>query len=61
MTKITKGFKEKIEEYVDDWHWDEDSEKYAFEMGKFLFSFMDYLDDQKLSERTKKPIKIILD
>ncbi len=54
MTKITKGLKKAIEEYVADWHWDEDSEKYAFEMGKFLFSFIDYLEGQKLSERTKR-------
>jgi hypothetical protein len=54
MKVIGEDFKKEIEEYVDDWHWDEDSEKYAFEMGKFLFSFMDYLDDQNLSERTIK-------
>ena len=49
-----KSLKEEIKEYVDDWHWDENSEKFAFEMGKFLFSFMDYLEDKKLSEKTKR-------
>ena len=47
-------FKKEIEEYVDDWHWDEESEKYAFELGKFLFSFMDFIDVQNFSERAKK-------
>ena len=49
-----KSLKEEIKEYVDDWHWDENSEKYAFEIGKFLFSFIDFLEDQKLSEKTKR-------
>lgn len=48
------GLLEDIKEYVSDWHWDDASEKYAFESGKFLFAFLNYLDDQKLSERTKK-------
>ena len=51
---MERSLTEKIKEYIDDWHWDENSEKYAFEMGIFLFSFMDYLEDQKLSEKTKK-------
>ena len=46
--------KREIEEYVDDWHWDEESEKCAFELGKFLFSFMDFIDVQNFSERTKR-------
>ena len=46
--------KETIKDYVSDWHWDEKSEQYAYEMGKFLFSFLDYLEDQKLSSKTKK-------
>jgi hypothetical protein len=51
---MKKSLKKEIKEYVDDWHWDENSKQYAFEMGKFLFSFMDYLVDQKLTERTKR-------
>lgn len=46
--------KKEIEEYIEDWHWDFESKRYAFEMGKFLFSFMNYLDGQKLSEKTKR-------
>jgi len=51
---MENNIKKEIEEYINDWHWDEESEKYAFEIGKFLFSFMNYLEDQKLSSRTKK-------
>lgn len=52
--KIEKGLKEIIEKYVADWHWNEDSKKYAYEMGKFLFSFINYLEDQILSEKSKR-------
>ena len=46
--------KKEIEEYIEDWHWDFESKRHAFEMGKFLFSFMNYLVGQKLSKKTKK-------
>lgn len=49
-----KSLKEEIKRYVSDWHWDENSKKYAYDMGKLLFSFMDYLADQNLSEKTKR-------
>jgi hypothetical protein len=51
---MEQNLKTEIEEYVLDWHWDEESKEYAFEMGKFLFSFMDYLEDQNLASKTKK-------
>ncbi|OQX98006.1 MAG: hypothetical protein B6I24_06750 [Bacteroidetes bacterium 4572_128] len=44
----------KIEDYIQDWHWeDEDSKKYAFEICKFLFSFIDYIDQLSVTKRTK--------
>jgi hypothetical protein len=46
--------KEQIKDFVSDWHWDEKSEIYAFESGKFLFSFMRFLESKNLSERTIK-------
>jgi hypothetical protein len=49
-----KSLTKEIEEYVSDWHWDENSAKYAFEMGTFLYSFMDYVESKNLSARTKK-------
>ncbi len=51
---MKENLKKEIEEFVDDWHWDENSHNYAFGLGKFLFSFMDYLNEQNLSERTKR-------
>ena len=45
--------KKQIEEYVVDWRWDKKSNK-AFELGKFLFSFMEYIDDLNLSEKVKR-------
>jgi hypothetical protein len=43
--------KQEIEEYVDDWHFDEETKVFAFEMGKFLFAFMDFLKEKGLSDR----------
>jgi hypothetical protein len=49
--------KKEIEEYVANWHWDNQSKQYAFDLGKFLFSFIEYLNDSNLSERVKKSHK----
>jgi hypothetical protein len=38
--RLVPRLKEEIEEYINDWHWDKKSKKYAFELGKFLFSFI---------------------
>ena len=48
--------KDEIEEYIIDWHWhwDKKSKKYAFNLGKFLFAFIDYINDSNLSERVKR-------
>lgn len=43
-----------IEAYIEDWDWDAESEKYAFDLGKFLFAFIKYLEAQDLSEKTKQ-------
>ena len=51
---MTKSLVKQIEEYIEDWHWDKKSKKYAFEMGKFLFRFMDYIDDLNISKKTKR-------
>lgn len=48
------SLKNEIEGYIADWHWDEPSKAYAFELGKFLFSFLDYLDELELSDKTKR-------
>ena len=51
---MNQSLKKEIEAYVGGWYWDDSSRKYAFELGKFLFSFINYLGDQKLSNRTKR-------
>ncbi len=37
------GLKKEIEDYVGDWHRDNESKKYAFDLGKFIFSFIELL------------------
>ncbi len=54
MANSKKNVKTQIEELISDWYWDEASKKYAFELGTFLFSFINYLKDQKMSPRSFK-------
>ncbi len=41
-----------LEDFIQDWHWDEKSHKFAQELGLYLFRFIDYLDEQGLSAKT---------
>ena len=43
---------QELEEYIEDWYWDEPSHEFARQVGAFLFQFMDYLETTALSERT---------
>ena len=43
---------QELEEYIEDWYWDEPSHEFARQVGAFLFQFMDYLETTELSERT---------
>ena len=43
---------QELEDFIQDWHWDETSHKFAQELGLYLFQFIDYLDEQGLSEKT---------
>ena len=43
---------EELEYFIRDWHWDKKSHKFAQETGKFLFQFIDALEEEGLSERT---------
>ena len=49
MTKIDN---EELENFIQDWHWDKKSHKFAQQTGKLLFQFIDALGKQGLSERT---------
>jgi hypothetical protein len=41
-----------LEAYIADWYGDEKSHKFARQVGRFLFEFLDSLDDSNLSEQT---------
>jgi hypothetical protein len=41
-----------IELFISDWFWDAKSHQYARELGKFLFQFLDSLEQEGLSEKT---------
>ena len=43
---------EDLENFIEDWYWDEESHKYAQKLGLFLFRFLQDLKEQKLSEKT---------
>lgn len=38
--------------FIQDWHWDKISHKFARDFGLYLFQFIDHLSDQGLSEKT---------
>jgi hypothetical protein len=43
---------EALEEYIENWHWDEPSHEFARQVGRFLFAFMDHLATTGLAEST---------
>ncbi|MEA3338813.1 MAG: hypothetical protein U9R15_02500 [Chloroflexota bacterium] len=43
---------QELEEYIEDWYWDEQSHEFARQVGALLFEFMDYLETTGLSEQT---------
>ena len=43
---------QELEEYIEDWYWDEQSHEFAWQVGALLFQFMDHLATTGLSERT---------
>ncbi|MBE9137056.1 hypothetical protein IQ254_07550 [Nodosilinea sp. LEGE 07088] len=51
MSNDAKAIQE-IEEFIEDWHWDDRSHKYAQELCRFLFQFLDSLKQQHLTEKT---------
>lgn len=44
--------KQELEDFIEDWHWDEQSHKFAQDMGEYLFRFIDHLYEQGLTEKT---------
>jgi len=43
---------EELEYFIQDWHWDKKSHKFARQTGEFLFQFIDNLEQTALSDRT---------
>ncbi len=43
---------QELEDFIQDWHWDKKSLKFARDLGLYLFQFVDYLYEQGLSEKT---------
>ena len=41
-----------LEDFVEDWHWDDASHEFARQVGQFLFVFLDDMDTESLSDRT---------
>ena len=44
--------KEELEDFIQDWHWDKKSHRFARALGTYLFQFLDSLSAQGISERT---------
>lgn len=43
---------QELEDFIQDWHWDEKSHKFAQNFGLYLFQFISHLHQQGLSEKT---------
>ena len=52
MVKDLLNEEQELEEFIQDWYWDEQSHEFARQVGTLLFQFMDYLETTGLSERT---------
>jgi hypothetical protein len=43
---------QEIEDFIEDWYWDEKSHKFAQNLCRYLFQFIDHLYEQRLSKKT---------
>ncbi len=44
-----------LEEFIEDWYWDEQSRLFSLETGRFPMEITDYLEQLPLSEPVKTP------
>jgi hypothetical protein len=49
---MSDGDNQELENFIQDWHWDEKSHELARNLGQYLFQFIDHLSKQGLSEKT---------
>jgi hypothetical protein len=47
-------FDAEFEYFIEDWHWDKKSHEFARQMALFMFGFFKYLENQNLSESTRR-------
>jgi hypothetical protein len=52
VTTMADQETERLEDYIQDWYWDEESHQFARDIGAYLLRFMDYLHKLGLAERT---------
>jgi hypothetical protein len=45
---------QQIEQYISDLHYNEQTKIFAFEVGKFLFAFIGYINSTDFAEKTKR-------
>ena len=43
---------EELEDFIEDWHCDEQSHRFAQDLGRYLFRFIDHLYEQELTDKT---------
>ncbi|MDJ0536747.1 MAG: hypothetical protein QNJ70_30380 [Xenococcaceae cyanobacterium MO_207.B15] len=49
---MSKEENQELENFIQDWYWDEKSHKFAQNFGLYLFQFIAHLQEMGLSERT---------
>ncbi len=49
---MSKEKNQELENFIQDWYWDEKSHKFAQDLGLYLFKFIAHLEEIGLSERT---------
>ncbi len=54
LSLISKEMNEKdrVEDFIQDWYWDEPSHEFARKLGRFLLEFLDHLHEEGLSRKT---------
>lgn len=50
---MQNNLRKQLETYIEDWHYDMETYKSSLNIGKFMFAFMNFLDDEKISEKTQ--------
>lgn len=49
---MSDGENQELENFIQDWRWDEKSHEFARNLGRYLFQFIDHLSKQGLTKKT---------